>query len=650
VRPSSSGLLGSGSIDVEVTGKDRSKYFQPTPTEEVISYKAWQQEQNGESVDDSNFQLSNTLSASSQIHSQSDVLHVEDDKVTEASKEPLTKEIEIQTMYRETETQTDPYSPEYILKTTNGQIPEIVLLAEMGISYGKGLPVGVEEIERIERAREKRAFEASLPAITDEASLQLRRKMLEEQEMKEWAYRENQIRQAQVQRLHRVEQAVRTQEEEREIMNTRKIESIMNRALESRDETLSKIQEKRISVIRKLAKQREHVENVKHKRDIIEDYANFGSRVYAPLPREGRKTDMLILQDIKPPALESLETISSLEHSVRLHTAISPHKEHSNRSNVTDSRSLATTLLRQDLELSTQLDELASSIRSAKTRQKDRLPKPSVAEKIERPPPRPPTPTVDVPSPEEEEVDAAIILLQRLMRGRAIQNIMYEGKLRRAELIEELKKSESFAKDSPKDQALTVSSVESPTLETPPIDMTLQSAIDDVLGSLIGKSLDFLSKELVRVNQERQLAALVEVAEKTRHMREAEESGRRQAESILREKEDYQFIQIMQVHQRTAETFIEQIMEDSQKAITEAHALQESKRKMEEEKNLASRVISPEDVINDLVFGLLFSSVIQETEKQKDINTHQRYSKAARDALYSIIPKIETGVRSVSKS
>jgi hypothetical protein len=63
------------------------------------------------------------------------------------------------------------------------------------IQKGKGLPVGIEEVEMIERAREKRAFEASLPPITDEASLQLRRKLLEEQEMKEWSYRENQIRQ-----------------------------------------------------------------------------------------------------------------------------------------------------------------------------------------------------------------------------------------------------------------------------------------------------------------------------------------------------------------------------------------------------------------------------------------------------------------------
>ena len=37
------------------------------------------------------------------------------------------------------------------------------------------------EVEMIERAREKKAFENSLPPTTDEASFHLRRKMMEQQ-------------------------------------------------------------------------------------------------------------------------------------------------------------------------------------------------------------------------------------------------------------------------------------------------------------------------------------------------------------------------------------------------------------------------------------------------------------------------------------
>lgn len=35
--------------------------------------------------------------------------------------------------------------------------------------------------------------------------------------------------------------------------------------------------------------------------------------------------------------------------------------------------------------------------------------------------------------------DTAVALLQRLLRGRAMQNVMYEGKARRLELIRELR-------------------------------------------------------------------------------------------------------------------------------------------------------------------------------------------------------------------
>lgn len=42
-------------------------------------------------------------------------------------------------------------------------------------------------------------------------------------------------------------------------------------------------------------------------------------------------------------------------------------------------------------------------------------------------------------SPEDEPEYLAVLLLQRLIRGRAVQNVMFEGKERRKELIRELR-------------------------------------------------------------------------------------------------------------------------------------------------------------------------------------------------------------------
>ena len=46
---------------------------------------------------------------------------------------PLTRTVEIQTDYRDSEAQTDPYTPEYVVRP--GSAPELLTLATL--SYGK---------------------------------------------------------------------------------------------------------------------------------------------------------------------------------------------------------------------------------------------------------------------------------------------------------------------------------------------------------------------------------------------------------------------------------------------------------------------------------------------------------------------------------
>lgn len=46
---------------------------------------------------------------------------------------PIRKDVEVQTMYRESEAQTEPYSPDYF--ATAEHEPEIVHLARMGLHY-----------------------------------------------------------------------------------------------------------------------------------------------------------------------------------------------------------------------------------------------------------------------------------------------------------------------------------------------------------------------------------------------------------------------------------------------------------------------------------------------------------------------------------
>lgn len=63
----------------------------------------------------------------------------------------------------------------------------------MWLCLGRGLPAGLAEVEMIERARMKRAWEKTLPPLDDLTQLEKRRRMMEDMERKEWAFREHEM-------------------------------------------------------------------------------------------------------------------------------------------------------------------------------------------------------------------------------------------------------------------------------------------------------------------------------------------------------------------------------------------------------------------------------------------------------------------------
>jgi hypothetical protein len=60
----------------------------------------------------------------------------------------------------------------------------------------------------------------------------------------------------------------------------------------------------------------------------------------------------------------------------------------------------------------------------------------------------------------------------------------------------------------------------------------------------MGDMLDYLSKELIRLQEERRIAAFAMLAERQRRLREAEESGLRQVEERRRREQDEFFKQV----------------------------------------------------------------------------------------------------------
>lgn len=82
-------------------------------------------------------------------------------------------------------------------------------------------------------------------------------------------------------------------EKEVEEKNAQRIEEIKIKKTEQKNRLIAKIQRKKIKVLRKMLKGRKMRDKETDKREIIEDYANFASKVYAGITRDGLSLDKI---------------------------------------------------------------------------------------------------------------------------------------------------------------------------------------------------------------------------------------------------------------------------------------------------------------------------------------------------------------------
>jgi hypothetical protein len=117
--------------------------------------------------------------------------------------EPKQKNKKNQTIFRESSVQTSPWEPSFVV--TGDTEPELLKLdfLKWGKTYfnsiinhlliiklvGSGLPPGVHEVQLLERARMKRAWEERCE-VRDAADLEKRRNIIAAMERDEWAFRE----------------------------------------------------------------------------------------------------------------------------------------------------------------------------------------------------------------------------------------------------------------------------------------------------------------------------------------------------------------------------------------------------------------------------------------------------------------------------
>ncbi|TKC36860.1 hypothetical protein EI555_008830, partial [Monodon monoceros] len=227
------------------------------------------------------------------------------------------------------------------------------------------------------------------------------------------------------------------------------------------------------------------------------------------------------------------------------------------------------------------------------------------------PQPRLPTPTLEMNSNEEEDIEMAVIYLQKLLRGRVVQNMMFEGKEKRLELIQELRTSHALQEEDrlvkKAEKQVTLALQRQRNLHEHKVSL-VENHLAGLEGWVLADMFDFLSKELVRLQEERRVHALSMLAERQRRMREAEESGRRQ---------------VIKVHQSTVTSYLEDIILNTEENTAEEQARAEIEKMAQEINDIAYEMesrrtqLQSEEIVAELVYSFLIPELQKDFVKEK---------------------------------
>ncbi|XP_054858661.1 cilia- and flagella-associated protein 91 isoform X2 [Eublepharis macularius] len=544
-----------------------------------------------------------------------------------------------QTDYRDSEAQTDPYSPEYVV--SSGSIPELLTLATL--TWGRGLPATQAEVEVIERAREKRAWEATLPPLNDALHVAKRRRMMEEMERNEWAFREEEIEELQEVRLELLKALLRKREENRNELDVSRLDHHWFNLMQEKEAKVRKIRHEHTKAIRRLIAKGKNVERKLEKRSVIKEYTDHESQTYAPLSRIGyfpdNHADRYV---VKNPYLNTYDGLLELESSLP-DSIVQPRMEAPKPRSTTTKDGFTKRSARLEMELA----QVYQILQDKKTQVKEPRKPLFFLQKVSKLIGCSTTPALEIPSLIDEERDLAVITLQKLIRGRAVQNMMFEGKEKRLELIQELRTTHALQEDGQllkkAEKQVTLALQRQRDLHEHKLSL-VEKHLARVEGRAIANLLDFLSKELIRLQEERRIHAFAMLAERQRRMREAEESGRRQVEERRRREEDEIFKQVVNVHQSTVDSYLEDVILSSMETTADEQAREEIQKVAVKINDVAYEMeerqtrLQSEEIVAELVYRFLIPEVQKMAIKEKVRKAQRKHIHAAHQIIHGNAP------------
>lgn len=561
------------------------------------------------------------------------------------AEEGATRDAVCQTDYRENDCQTDPYTPDYWVE--DGEQPQV--LAIMELKYNAGLPAGLAEVEMIDRVKRRTHVEGSLPQGGDDGAMGQRLVALQNLEEVEWNEREAHIKNLQDERHDQMAGALDRRERKRETQSQTRIEAVKRKKLEDAERKLNKMQEKRDTTRRKLETQHKNPTKDPPKKDIISDYGQNGRRGKTVGSNSLVEKMTSANYDVRPTLLGFPEGIQELERTKApklekvKSTDTRPPDAPAISSLENNYRKRNAKRVVQDLEFAQGTIDKAKAGKVATASIQD----------FYRATPRlvrPDTPTLVLQGDQDEEKDEALILLQRLLRGRAVQNEFFEGKERCHGLIEELQ-----AAAAAKDKASEWRDGKAVAAFAKRQRDMVQGVIDQIQGDIIFGTVDYLNKELTRQREAAEFDKLRLRAESDRQQREEAEKRRRQEEEQQRRREDEQYRHLLAVTDYTVATLLEQTTEEAIRATAYERAVEEQAQRLTEEELERERTqvedtqLHREQVVCDLMLKFVIPQVEKEREKRKGAAA-VRQRAVAEQAAESAARAVDDALRQLPKA
>ncbi|KAG2378159.1 hypothetical protein C9374_008781 [Naegleria lovaniensis] len=586
---------------------------------------------------------------------------------------PQTREVGTQSIYRESEAQTMPYFPEVKSRSKNKMaenggiekdhatihekdLPDYMKMDSLFFEDGRqGGQITEDHIKIVDRTRRRKQVEDQIKNIgpnVGEDEFKRRVQMLKELEMIEWKEREEEIAQMQDRQIEHVRAKLEVREQIREMKSASKLEKRIQKIKQDAEEKLKQLEKKKRKHIRRTIKKYDNPENKLERRDILFEYAFPASKTYAPLLRDGQVSALnTIAYEIRPALLTDplgVEEVQMnqvnkflIKESKYMDKAL-PIKDKTGSVIVEPSKTISNVdrvekvvkehlqLAIHDLEKSKTVNDVQDRVKQVKDMYKST---PRIV--------RPPTPTLEIFEEAEtdvvaDDIENAVVFIQKLLRGRSAQEEFYEGKERSIELIKELQAVEEIKQ---KEREKAKSQVFKEQKRRQNMDQTREIVMENLQGKLISNALDFLSKELIRQEELKRVKQLVEFAEKERSQREQEESKRRQAEEEERHRREQLQAETIQIHNDTVSTFLQELFNSCSVKLAERQAHQDVLReRLSEQAQRERNVVTPEEGhIKDLVRSFLLPQVKREMLKKKIDTNQSKYLHASHSSLFNVL-------------